>query len=86
MRANQDLKLAPLQRLTCALRDQCRPHAQILTEKLVAVASVNMVEIAGGLEVTIGQAAWGGTSWVWLGVASVSISGGTSSAMASTCM
>src|SRR4051794_33007943 len=50
------------------------------------VVSVKVVEIAGGLEVAIDQAAWGGTSDGGLGVASPSINGGTSSAMASTCM
>jgi transposase-like protein len=53
---------------------------------LTAVVSVKVVEIAGGLEVAIDQAAWGGTSDGGLGVASPSINGGTSSAMASTCM
>jgi hypothetical protein len=50
------------------------------------VVSVKVVEIAGGLEVAIDQAAWGGTSDGGLGVASPSINGGSSSAMASTCM
>jgi hypothetical protein len=51
-----------------------------------AVVSVKVVEIADRLEVAIDQAAWGGTSEGGLGVASPSINGGTSSAMASTCM
>jgi len=55
-------------------------------ERKKVVVSVNVVEIAGGLEVAIGQAAWGGISEGWLGVTSPSINGGTNSAMASTCM
>jgi hypothetical protein len=45
------------------------------------VASVNVVEIRGGFEVAIGQAARGGSLRV-----SVSASGASSSAIASTCM
>ena len=54
--------------------------------RMPEVVSVKVVEIAGGLEVAIDQAAWGGTSDGGLGVASPSINGGSSSAMASTCM
>jgi hypothetical protein len=50
------------------------------------ITSVKVVEIRGRSAVAIGQAAWGGTSEGGLGVASPSISGGASSAIASTCM
>jgi hypothetical protein len=51
---------------------------------LAAVASVKVVEIGVELEVAIGQAAWDVT-WV-SGSISPSISGGSSSALASICM
>jgi hypothetical protein len=52
----------------------------------LGITSVKVVEIRGRSAVAIGQAAWGGTSEGGLGVASPSISGGASSAIASTCM
>jgi 3-phosphoglycerate kinase len=51
-----------------------------------AITSVKVVEIRGRSAVAIGQAAWGGTSEGGLGAASPSISGGASSAIASSCM
>jgi hypothetical protein len=66
-------------------RGACRVALEIQLAR-TGVVSVKVVEIAGGLEVAIDQAAWGGTSDGGLGVASPSINGGTSSAMASTCM
>jgi hypothetical protein len=62
---------------TAAQRDQ---------EEEAMITSVKVVEIRGRSAVAIGQAAWGGTSEGGLGVASPSISGGASSAIASTCM
>jgi transposase-like protein len=78
----------PLERTFATVRRRTDQTKGCLSRQtaLAMITSVKVVEIRGRSAVAIGQAAWGGTSEGGLGVASPSISGGASSAIASTCM